>query len=281
VPAGDEQCGLPTRGWNYLLYGRWLVVWALAGTPLATTGGPIRRRRVAAGRALAGAALAAGLCGLRLIAEVHRAPARYREAACAPGAREALAEALRWCPERERLERTWLLTGKRALREGRAIPQRSFSRAARVARDKGRPRVVTCVQDLAWVIPGVTDCREGFGPLPAGPCRAKPGAVGIFERRAFWWPLSDFDDRHWAYARTARAPCAARSRPRCGRSPGPAPRAGSPRPPRNRTNGRRFRRGRERCRGRPATHIIGPSRFASPAITPLFAAPASPLLDPE
>ncbi len=163
MPQGDEQRGDLCRGWPYLLYGWWLVLWGVTGT-VAGYCGPLRRRLAfLAGWLGAGVGLAAVACAPRLTAEYYWARAVWLEGQCQPAAaREALQEAVSRFPQFERMQRTWLLAGKLDWFEGKATSRERFFRVYQLARDNTQPRAVTYQEDLPWLIPGVTDSRSGM-----------------------------------------------------------------------------------------------------------------------
>ncbi len=181
-PGEDTQKGDLSRGLAYLLYGRWLPLWALTGVLLGSRG-PLRRRLLRlAGWAALGLGLAAVACLPRLRAEVHWARAKYLEGRRADGeARAALEQAVAVLPELRRLERTWLLTGKLDDARGVPSPQAELFRAYQFARGKRQPRVSTSQQDLAWLVATTQNDRQrrqasallagllarGFGDEPA------------------------------------------------------------------------------------------------------------------
>jgi tetratricopeptide (TPR) repeat protein len=139
----DHAWGNPERGFFFLLYGRWLLVWALGWVIIATPGPLSHRLLVLAGWAAAGLALAGGLCGRRLWAEHHWRQAKTLESRRDfPAARQSLTEAVRLYPEFAALERTWVLAGKLDWREGRPTPMATFYRSFQLAR--------TGNQDLEW-----------------------------------------------------------------------------------------------------------------------------------
>lgn len=167
-PTGDEQPGDLGRGMLYLLYGRWLVIWAVVGI-LCAAAGPLPHRLRLAGVWLAvGAILSGAVCGRRLQAEYHWHQALRLEG----DARHAEAQHQVRCavavfPAFDRLERTWLLTGKLDYLTGRSTPQERYFRAFQLNRDKLRVRGVAYQQDLPWVIPGARDYRLGLVSSPS------------------------------------------------------------------------------------------------------------------
>lgn len=168
-PVGDEQRGDPVRGWLYLLYGRWLVLWAALGVLFGSLGPVQRRLRTVAVWAVLGVTLAAAACWPRLTAEYHWVEAqRLEEQGDMAGARRSLHATMAAFPELAELERTWLLAGKLDLREGRATAHATYYRAYQAARDKAQARGVTFGQDLPWNIAGMTDPRTGQLPPASG-----------------------------------------------------------------------------------------------------------------
>jgi hypothetical protein len=131
----NGQRGDLSRGWVYLLNGRWLVLWAGIGV-LVGSRGPLRRRwGLLAAWGVLGALLATGLCYRRLVAEHHWSQAKLREAEGDwPEARRSLEAAVSWLPEFDRLERTWLLAGKLDFSEGRVTPRARFFQAYQLSR---------------------------------------------------------------------------------------------------------------------------------------------------
>jgi hypothetical protein len=141
--------GDPMRGWVYLLYERWLVLWAILGILLAS-GGPLRRRvLLLAGWGLLGCVLAFGVCFRRLRAEYYWLEAqRFEGRGDQTAARTALDKAVGLFPDFGRLERTWLLAGKLDFRAGRGSLQERYFRIYLMARDKERARGITYLEDL-------------------------------------------------------------------------------------------------------------------------------------
>jgi hypothetical protein len=169
VLLGDEQRGDPCRGWTYLLYGRWLVLWALVGV-VCGAGGSLPRRLALVGCAIVLGCLLAGLvCQRRLLAEYHWSQAvRLEGEGDFAGARDELASALAGCPDFEQLERTWLLAGKLDHRQGRVTPRERFFRVYQLSRDRTAARAVTFQEDVPWTIKRTADYREGTTTQPAG-----------------------------------------------------------------------------------------------------------------
>jgi tetratricopeptide (TPR) repeat protein len=169
APVADEQRADLVRGWVYLLYGYWLVPWAVAGIFFGSPG-PLSRRLVGA---TLWAALGSGVAGLvcfqRLHAEYYWCRARALEGeGDAHAAREALRMANTLFPPFEHLERTWLLAGKLDYRQKRPTPFAHFFQAYQLARDKVRARAVAYQQDFPWQIARTQDYREGLYTPPAG-----------------------------------------------------------------------------------------------------------------
>ena len=169
APAGDEQPADWWRGGLYLGYGRWLVLWAAGGCLFAVRGA-LAARLLHLGRwSAVGVGLAGVICCPRLVAECHWCRAQRLEAACQfPAADRALEAAVAWCPDLDRLERTWLLAGKLDHRRGRTTAREQFFRAYQLGRRKDQPRAVAYRQDLPWIIPGAFDYRNGLQTVPAG-----------------------------------------------------------------------------------------------------------------
>jgi tetratricopeptide (TPR) repeat protein len=169
APFQDEQRADSIRGTVYLLYGQWLVGWAIVGI-LAGSAAPLGRRFVQIGGwSLAGAALACLLCAPRLAAEYHWLQAKSCEAeGDADAARDELEKAVAAYPDFARLERTWLLRGKVDHGLNQPSPQAQFFQAYQMARDKSLPRAVTYREDLPWLIAKTVDYRTGLTSLPAG-----------------------------------------------------------------------------------------------------------------
>jgi tetratricopeptide (TPR) repeat protein len=155
APAEDEQCGDLGRGWDYLLYGQWLALWAVVGILLGGRGS-LRQRLACLSRwVLLGMSLTGVVCFRRLYAEYHWEQAKFLEAQCDYSAsRRALRVAIAQFPEFDRLERTWLLAGKLDYREGHSTPREHFFRAYQIARDKEQPRRITHLEDLPCLRPG-------------------------------------------------------------------------------------------------------------------------------
>src|SRR5437868_4022231 len=130
APEADEQRADFMRGWVYVLYGYWLIPWALAGV-LFGSPGPLRRRCAAAALwTVLGVAMAGFVCSERLHAEYQWSRALTLEGQGDYGAaQEALQAAVALFPEFEQLERTWLLAGKLDYRQRRATPAARFFHA--------------------------------------------------------------------------------------------------------------------------------------------------------
>jgi tetratricopeptide (TPR) repeat protein len=178
--GADDQRGDPVRGWVYLLHGRWLVPWAVAGLLFGTAGSLPRRLRHAGCWVAVGGALAGVVCSRRLVAEYYWAQALHWEGA---GDYEASGRALQTAvslfPEFDRLERTWLLAGKLDHRQGRSTPREQFFCVYQLARDRSRPRAVASAHGLPWIIHRTADYREGLATPQSGFDRnLTPGAVG-------------------------------------------------------------------------------------------------------
>jgi hypothetical protein len=162
-PCDGEQPGDLLRSWNYLLYGRWLVLWALLGI-LCGAAGSLQRRLLVTGAWLAVAVLlATGLCSRRLRAERHWLEAVDLESRNRPEeAGQALGRAKELFPEFAAMHRTWLLQGKLDYRLGKATKEERYFHLYQVARDRDVPRAVAWQEDLPWLIPNATDLRTGL-----------------------------------------------------------------------------------------------------------------------
>jgi hypothetical protein len=149
VAADTVQPGDLSRGWVYLLYGRWLVLWAVGGLLLGTPG-PARRGWLALLLwTVGGMALSIGVGFRRLHAEYYWQQAQVLEGRCQEAAaRAAVARAVSLFPEFERMERTWLLLGKLDYRAHRVTPQSGFFRVYQLARNKERPQALADPLDL-------------------------------------------------------------------------------------------------------------------------------------
>jgi hypothetical protein len=168
-PTEDQQRGDLGRGWVYLMYGRYLALWATVGC-LFGIHGPLRRRVIWLGVwGVAGLALGCAVCWPRLHAEYHWWQAKAAEGQCDyAGARQHLDRAVALFPEFDRLERTWLLTGKLDSRTDRSSIRQRFFRAYQTGRYKERPVGVLASEDLPWIIPGVPDYRGNLASPPSG-----------------------------------------------------------------------------------------------------------------
>ncbi len=185
APTGDEQAGDLARGWVYLLYGIWLIPYCAAAVLLASPAPRASQRWVRLGLwVLLGIVLAAAACGRRLAAEYYWERARSLEGACdAQAARDAVQTAIRFFPELERLERTWLLLGKLDYLQGRHTLHARLFHAHQLARDKTRPRAVCFREDIPWSIARTNDYREGLVSLPAGyDLTLQPGVADVGAR---------------------------------------------------------------------------------------------------
>jgi tetratricopeptide (TPR) repeat protein len=157
------------RGWFYLGYGRWLVVWAMAGILFASPGVFGRRLIRLAGWTTAGVALGCVICFPRLLAEFHWCHAKRLEAACRyQAARESLARAVAVFPAFDRLERTWLLKGKLDYFLGGTTPEEQSYRAFQLTRKKDSPEAEASQEDMEWTIAETLDYRQGLQTVPAG-----------------------------------------------------------------------------------------------------------------
>jgi hypothetical protein len=179
APKADEQRADVLRGWEYLGYGRWLVVWAAGGLLLGNPGLLWQRLMRLAAWGGAGTMLAGLMCGPRLLAEYHWLEANRLEGECnLPAARQSLETAVSIFPEFERLERTWLLAGKLDQRVGRSTPARRFFLAYQLARKKDSPRALAYQEDLPWIMAQTLDYREGLQTVPAGFNETLPVGTG-------------------------------------------------------------------------------------------------------
>ncbi len=182
APSGDEQPADWWRGGLYLGHGRWLVLWAAGGCLFAGRGARATRLFRLVRWAAVGVGLAGAVCCPRLVAEWHWCRAQRLEAACQYAAADrALAAAVAWCPELDRLERTALLAGKLDYRRGRTTAREQFFRAYQLARRKDQPRAVAYRQDLPWNILGAFDYRNGLQTIPAGFNRRFPTGTNEIE----------------------------------------------------------------------------------------------------
>jgi hypothetical protein len=167
--VADEQRGDVVRGWVYLLYGQWLVLWAAVGIFYASSGPVLRRARDVFAWGLLGMLLAGGFCCRRLYAEYYWLEACDREGqGDVAAAHAALERAVEVFPEFEQLERTWLLGGKLDYQAGRQTASVRFFQAYQIERDKGLPRAVAFGEDLPWLIKRTSDYRTGLTTSPAG-----------------------------------------------------------------------------------------------------------------
>jgi hypothetical protein len=132
------------RSLPYLLYGRWLLVWAGLGVVYGGTAA-LRPRLLALGRWTVGGVVVAGLfCSPRLLAEYYWQHAKLLESEGRMSqARSALGTAVFLFPELERLERTWKLAGKLDYGEGRTSSQERFFRAGQMAGQRDWISVLT------------------------------------------------------------------------------------------------------------------------------------------
>jgi len=168
LPTSDEQPGDLERGVLYLLYGRWLVLWAALGVLCGVPGRLSRRCGVLGVSVLAGLVLAAAACYPRLHGEYHWLQARRLESeGRLAEARQHLERAVAAFPAFAQLERTWLLTGKLDHCAGLHTGAQRFFAAYQLQRDKLRPRARTFHQDLPWVIPAARDYRMGLASPPS------------------------------------------------------------------------------------------------------------------
>jgi tetratricopeptide (TPR) repeat protein len=168
-PTADEQRANLGHGAYYLLYSKWLIVWALCGCLLASRG-RFPRRLVVLGGWLGLGLLAAGvLCQRRLHAEYYWLQAGELEArGDYAGSREALREGVALFPEFERLERTWLLAGKIDYRQDRSSPTKTYFESFQLTRNHLTPRGTAFEEDIPWVIGHTPDQRTGITPRNAG-----------------------------------------------------------------------------------------------------------------
>jgi hypothetical protein len=156
------------RGWSYLCYGRWLVVWAAFGILFGSRGAVGRRLSWLLFWTLVAIGLAGAVCWPRLEAEYHWLQAKELEArGDAVAARQALVAATTRFPEFEQLERTWLFAGKLDHEGGNQSPAERFYRAYQLGRHKGQSAPTTHREDLPSRITGTPDHRERRRALTA------------------------------------------------------------------------------------------------------------------
>jgi tetratricopeptide (TPR) repeat protein len=171
-PGIDEFRGDLRRGWVYLLYGRWLVLWIAAAHLLGSTGALRCRLGTLAVWTVAGLVIGGLVCSRRLHGEYYWYCAKHLEArGDFAAAQRALETAVTLYPEFHRLERTWLLSGKLDYRTARPSDRASYFRAYQLYRDKQQPRAVTYLQDLPWQINGAYDSRQGLVSPLVGYCQ--------------------------------------------------------------------------------------------------------------
>jgi hypothetical protein len=149
APAENDEWGNLLRGFTYLLYGRWLVLWALLGVLLGGVGSLGHRLTNAVAWGLLGLGLAVVVCWPRLQAEYYWVQAKQREAQLdLAGARQSLDQAIEACPEFDFLERTWLLAGKLDLRAEKPTLARVYFQAYQLARKREWERALALMEDV-------------------------------------------------------------------------------------------------------------------------------------
>lgn len=147
--VSDGHRGDPARGWQYLLYGWWLVPLGAAGVLFGARGQLPRRLAVLSAWAGAGLALAVAVCLPRLRAEYHWLRARIEESRGRYlEAREHLDWAAYEMPDFRVMERSWLLAGRIAFAQGRGSPQAWYFRIHQLE-PRERPRARDMLRELA------------------------------------------------------------------------------------------------------------------------------------
>ena len=150
-PEENEQRADALRGWTYLLYGQWLVLWGAVGILFGGSGSTGRRLACLSGWLVVGVGLAGAACYPRLQAEYHWNRAKLLESAGDfEGACHALDDTTGALPEAARLVRTCLLAGKVDYRLGTKSRFESAFRAYQLARSKTQSRVALRDEDLPW-----------------------------------------------------------------------------------------------------------------------------------
>jgi tetratricopeptide (TPR) repeat protein len=160
-PGENEQRADLLRGWTYLLYGQWLVVWGIVGILFGSRGSMGWRLACVVIWLLVGVGLAGAVCAGRLQAEYHWNRAKLLEAAGDfESSLQAIDHAVTALPEFGRLERTWLLAGKLEHRLGRSTHYEQAFRTYQLARNKSQPRTSNRAEDLPWRVALSADERE-------------------------------------------------------------------------------------------------------------------------
>lgn len=145
----NQEWGEWLRGWNYLLYGPWLIVWSAAGFLLAGEGPWWRRTVALTPWAALGAGLAVAVTSPRLMAEHHWRQAKQAEAhGDFEGARELLETAVNEFPEFARMQRTRLLAGALDYWEGRHTVREQYFRAFQYSLNKAWLPAVNLMADV-------------------------------------------------------------------------------------------------------------------------------------
>jgi tetratricopeptide (TPR) repeat protein len=161
LPGDNEVWGDPSRGTDYLVFGQWLAVWALAGCIVGTTGPVWRRLGAGAAFSALGIGLLCGLSLSRIRAEYQWYQAKELESiGDYASSTEALNRALDLCPGFEELQRTWLLSGKLDLRNQQSTPREFFFRAYQLKRDREYVRAFNTEEDLQWEFTKSVDPRN-------------------------------------------------------------------------------------------------------------------------
>jgi tetratricopeptide (TPR) repeat protein len=165
IAAADSSWSDPTRGWDYLLYGCWLVGWAALGVWFGGRGSLWRRCKILAGWGALGLVLGGALCLPRLRAEYHWVEANRREYRGEwEGSRQALSTAIQLFPEFDRMERTWLLLGKLDHLQSRATSAEQLFRASQLALKKEPPLLQRIQSELAGFTPVVSGAEPAEPP---------------------------------------------------------------------------------------------------------------------
>jgi hypothetical protein len=149
VPVENERWPNPLRGWVYLHYGQWLILWAAMGLFLAQAGHLRRRLAMVGVWGVLAVAAACGVCSQRLYADYRWTEAVRLEAERDyDGCRQAMAQALQVLPELASMERTWMLAGKVDALEGRQTPPSTYYKAYQLRRHQERLRALALLSDL-------------------------------------------------------------------------------------------------------------------------------------
>jgi hypothetical protein len=148
-PVPETPTGHLLRGWQYLIYGVWLMLAAFVGTLICCAGSWQRRLAHTAGWAALGMVLAVVVSGARLRAEWDWSDAvALEQEGRLEEARAALNRAVDQFSEFELLERTWLLAGKIDFRRGQNTAQSHYYRIAQLAMNDARGEAVGLLDDL-------------------------------------------------------------------------------------------------------------------------------------